>query len=67
MTQEYKTAFRAAFDFMARWQPFPSNPEAWADAARDLGNAADECGNNPFMNDLLLAVYSELERNYKKG
>lgn len=66
MTEKYKGFFRAAYDFMARWQPCPSDPDAWIDAARDVGQVSEAGGNDPFLMDLLTAVYNEYDRQYKR-
>lgn len=46
-----------------------SLPEAedkyWMRAAQELGEAAQVGGDDSFLMDLLLAVYSEIEREYK--
>ncbi len=45
-------------------------PEAelryWMEAAEDASKTSARCGNDPFLSDLLSAVYAELEREYKK-
>ena len=53
------------FDYMARWQPCPENPEAWLAAAQDIGKTSEKGGNHPFLMEMLAAVYAELERQYK--
>jgi hypothetical protein len=63
---EYAKAYRAAFDFHKRWMPCPSDPEEWNAAAREVLTVANQGGNDPFLIDLLGAVYSELERQYKE-
>ena len=50
---------------MARWQPCPDSPEAWLAAAKDIQEASEKGGNHPFLMDMLTAVLSELERQYK--
>lgn len=69
---EASEAFRAAFEFHRRWLPCPRTPEGWAEAAAEMGRICVEAGNDPFLMDLLVAVYSDLERRYderktKKG
>ena len=54
-----------AFDYMARWQPCPENPDAWIAAAKDIGETSYSGGNHPFLMDMLTAVMNELERQYK--
>ena len=61
----YKKLFRIAYDFMNRWQPCPENAEAWEAAAENIMEASEAGGNHPFLNDMLIAVYAELERQYK--
>lgn len=66
-TEHYKKDFRAAYDFMARWQPFPSDLDGWLEAAHDVGQVSAAGGNTPFLMDLLTAVYNEFDRRYKKA
>lgn len=63
---EYAKAYRAAFEYQKRWMPCPSDLEEWEAAAREVAAIANQGGNDPFLKDLLIAVYSELERQYKK-
>lgn len=65
ITEQYGRFFRLAYDYMARWQPCPANPDAWIAAAQDIGKTSESGGNNPFLMDLLTAVIEELERQYK--
>lgn len=39
--------------------------EYWLQAARELGEASESGGNDPFLMDLLTALYTEIEREYK--
>lgn len=63
---EYTKAYRAAFDYQKRWMPCPSDLEEWEAAAREAAAIANQGGNDPFLIDLLIAVYAELERQYKE-
>lgn len=62
---EYRSAYRLAFDFHAKYAPFPPTGDVWQAAAADLGKASAAGGNNPFLNELLIAVYNEMERQWK--
>jgi hypothetical protein len=66
-TENYKKDFRAAYEFMARWQPCPSDLDAWKAAACDVGQVSAAGGNTPFLMDLLTAVYNEFDRQYKQN
>ena len=63
--EEYKTAYRLAFDFHAKYAPFPPTLELWEAAARDLGECCSQNGNSPFLAALLLAVMDEMDRQWK--
>ena len=39
--------------------------EYWIQAAKELGEASYSGGNDPFLMDLLTALYTEIEREYK--
>ena len=60
-----KKAFRIAFDFSERWKPCPDSLEEWEAAAREIGVICSQNGNNPFLGDLILAVYEEFGRQWK--
>ena len=60
-----KQAFRIAFDFAERWKPYPQSLEEWEAAAREMGVICGQNGNNPYLGDLILAVYEELGRRWK--
>ena len=62
---ENKKAFRIAFDFAERWKPCPDSLEEWEAAAREIGVICSQNGNNPFLGDLILAVYEEFGRQWK--
>ena len=63
---EYGKIYRAAFDFHKRWMPCPNSLEEWEAAAREICTVSNQGGNDPFLMDILAAVYSELERKYKE-
>lgn len=65
-TDKYNAYYRAAFDFHAHWKPCPKDQDAWIAAAQEMNALGMQGGNNPFLRDLLCAVYSELERQYIK-
>lgn len=65
MTDNYKRDFRAAFEFLDRWKPFPGSLEEWEAAAREVGAVYAQNGKSPLLCDLLVAVYDELGRQYK--
>lgn len=57
MTPEQRKAYRIAIDFHAS--------HAGGDilqAAQDMATTASAHGNDPFLNDLLIAVYNQLVR-----
>ena len=61
-----KKAFRIAFDFAERWKPCPDSLEEWEAAAREAGAISYQNGNDPLLMGLLIAVYDELDRQWKK-
>lgn len=63
---DYAKAYRAAFDYQKRWMPCPSDLEEWEAAAREAAAIANQGGNDPFLLDILVSVYNELERKYKE-
>lgn len=63
--EEYRTAYRLAFDFHAKYAPFPPTLELWEAAARDLGECCSQHENSPFLAALLLAIMDEMDRQWK--
>lgn len=61
MTQEQRKAYRIAFDFHET-----HNGHDLTQTAQDMARTASEHGNDPFLNDLLSAVYNQLEREQKE-
>lgn len=64
-TKQYQPFYRQAFDFHKRWMPCPDSLEEWEACCTEMCAIANQADNNPFLMDLLCAVYTELERNYK--
>ena len=62
---EYRTAYRLAFDYHAKYAPFPQTVEAWEAAARDMAAFSTQGGNSEFLNALLLAIMDEFDRLWK--
>ena len=62
---EYKAAYRLAFDYHAKYAPFPPTLELWEAAARDMAAFSTAGGNSEFLNSLLLAVMDEFGRKWK--
>ncbi len=58
-----KKFFRLAFDYYERWSPFPANGNLWERCSLDGARICSENGNDPFLKDLMKAVYMELSRN----
>lgn len=61
----YKAVYRQVFDFHERHKPFPQTPEEWEETARDFAQTVEAAGGSPFAVSLLMAVYEELERQWK--
>lgn len=65
LPDRYKRIYRAVFDFHARHTPAPQTLEEWTQAAADIGQTSCTLDNDPFVMDLLTAVYNELTRQDK--
>lgn len=44
--------------------PCPNSLEEWEACCTEMCAISNQADNNPFLMDLLCAVYTELERNY---
>ena len=58
--REYWRTHTPGFD-----DPPQAELDYWQHAAEDLSKTGAECGSDPFFIGLILAVYDELEREYK--
>lgn len=61
--RDYRRIYRALFDFHERHNP-PRKDDAgyWEDVCEDMTQLSAAHGNDPFMMDLIIAVFGELER-----
>lgn len=64
-SRNYRTMYRAACDFHERNNPPRGGAEYWAMVCADMEQTAVAGGDDPFLMALLVAVFDELEREYK--
>ena len=57
--------YRLSYEFHKRWSPFPVTAEEWQQAAKEAAQTCADNGNDKFLIDLFVAVYGDLERQYK--
>ena len=60
--KQYAKLYREAHNFHARHSRPDSSPAFWEEASSDLAAVAGRYDNDPFLCDLLQAVYMELQR-----
>lgn len=60
--RDYRRIYRALFDFHERHNPPRAEAEYWAAVCADMEQTAAVGGDDPFLMDLLVAVFAELER-----
>jgi len=63
--RDYRAMYRAACNFHERHHPAQLTADYWEAAAEDMTKTSNEFDNDPFLMELLLAVYEELEREYE--
>lgn len=63
--RNYRAMYRAACDFHERHNPPTLEGDYWSKASDDMTETANRFDNDPFLTGLLLAVFEELEREYK--
>ena len=63
--RDYRAMYRAACNFHERHTPAQLSADYWDAAAEDMVEVSNEFGNDPFLMELLVAIYEELEREYK--
>ena len=61
-TRDYRRMYRALFSFHERHSPPIDDALYWCEVSEDMENLAEAEGNDPFMIDMLAAVFAELER-----
>lgn len=59
--------YRLAYEFHKKWSPFPVTVEDWQQAGKEAAQTCAENGNDKFLIDVMVAVYSDLEQEYKKA
>ncbi len=57
--------YRAVYEFHKKWSPFPATADDWGKAAAEAIQICKNYGNDKFIIDMLIAVYSDLERQYQ--
>ncbi len=57
--------YRHVYEYHQRWGPFPATAEDWCQAAQEAGQICKEHGNDKLLIDLMIAVYSDFEREYR--
>lgn len=63
--RDYRAMFRAAYTFHAQHRP-NLGADYWAETVKALGAILAEHGGDLLLTGLLQAVYSDLEREYKR-
>lgn len=61
----YRAIYNAVIAYHEQHAPCPRSDEEWGEAAKAISEIAAAMENTPFALDLLTAVYTELERQYK--
>lgn len=64
--KDYNVFYRLAYEFHARWFPYPANTLNWEKCLDDMRSVAVQNGNNPFLQDVLMNVVDEMQRVYAK-
>lgn len=58
--------YRLAYEYHKKWSSrIPATAEEWQQAALEAAQTCADNGNDKFLIDLFVAVYSDLERQYK--
>ena len=61
-----KETYRAAYDFHDKWSPFPKTQDDWLLATKDMGELV-AFHHDDLRNSFLIAIFDDLEREYKKN
>lgn len=60
-------AYRAAFEFHKKWSPYPVTAADWEKCCDDMCQVSNSHGNNKLLMDLLVAVFNDLETEWKEA
>lgn len=61
----YNMTYRLAYDFHARWFPYPKDLLAWERSLDDVRALLIDNDDNPFLRDVLTNIMEEMERCYQ--
>ena len=65
--RDYRPMYRVACNFHEKYNPPRLSDDYWTEVCDEMCRiTAEDMGNDPFGMDLLLAVFEELERQYKE-
>lgn len=64
-SRDYRKLYRAACDFHERHNPPTASAEYWSNTSDDMTETAQRFDNDPFLTALLIAIFEELEQQYK--
>ncbi len=62
--RDYRAMFRAAYTFHAQHRP-NLGADYWAETVKDITRVLCDFNQDPLLMDLLHAIYTDLEREYK--
>lgn len=57
--------YRIGYDFHKKWSPYPKTPEAWTEAAMEMGDICRKNGNGKFIVSLMAAIYQDFGEEWK--
>lgn len=60
-------AYRVAFEFHRKWSPCPATAADWEKATDDMCRISGANNNDALLIDLLVAVFNDLEREWKEA
>ena len=67
-SRNYRAMYRAACDFHERHNPptLDGGADYWTAVTEDMTETANKYNQDPFITGLLVAIFEELEREYRK-
>ncbi len=60
--KDYNKYYRLAYDFHARWFPYPADTMKWEHCLDDVRAVSIQNGDNPFLQNLLMNIIEEMQR-----
>ena len=63
--KDYNQFYRVAYEFHAKWHPYPSDTMHWEKCLDDMLKLSALNKDHPFLQDILMTIVNEMQRTYQ--